>query len=210
MRGRLRRYYLPLGALSLISTALFAAGVDSPYWPYRLSLATAFVGLALFGISLAIGPITLLRRGRLPPVSTDLRRDVGILAAVFSVLHVAFGLFVYGDIRGYFVYPPAQWPRTGTPLRLDDFGATNWLGLVATGVLIVLAVTSGDWALRRYGARRWKLLQRLAYWAFALVVVHGVVYQRLDPHAQTPLVIAFGATVVSVAVLQVTGYLRKG
>ena len=41
----------------------------------RWSMATAYVGLALLGATLALGPLSVLRR-RPNPVSTDLRRDV--------------------------------------------------------------------------------------------------------------------------------------
>ena len=208
-RARLVRHYLPLVAATALATAGLAAWIDSPSLAYRVSLATAFAGLTLFGLSLAIGPFGILVRGRPLAVSTDLRRDVGILAALLSLIHVAFGLFVYTDIRLYFLYPMADWPRARVPIRLDDFGAANFMGLAATVLLIVLLVTSGDWALRRYGARRWKGLQQLAYWAFALVVVHGMLYQRMEPRDEQPLVIAFGLIFGAVALLQLAGYTRR-
>ena len=209
-RGRLRliRHYVPFGLASLAFTAALAAWVDSPVLFYRLSLATAFTGLILFGLSLAIGPFGLLTTGRLLPVSSDLRRDVGILAAFFSVAHVAFGLFVYTDIRLYFLYPVSEWPRTDFPLRLDDLGTANWTGLAATILIVVLLATSGDWALRRYGARRWKGLQQLTYWAFALVFVHGQLYQRMEPRDEHSLVLIFGLVVGSVLFVQLAGALK--
>jgi methionine sulfoxide reductase heme-binding subunit len=94
------------------------------------------------------------------------------------------------------------------PLRLDDLGAANYMGLAAAVVLIVVLAISGDWALQRYGARRWKGLQQLAYWAFALIVFHGVLYQRMANRNQ-PLVTAFGAIFLSVAALQLAGYMRR-
>jgi sulfoxide reductase heme-binding subunit YedZ len=207
-RTRLVRHYLPFTTLTLLATLGLAGLVDSPAWAYRYSLATAFASLAFFAASLAIGPIGLLSRGRPLPLSTDLRRDLGVLAGVVGLVHVALGLFVYTDIRIYFVYPAAEWQRTGLPLRLDDFGVANWTGLAATVLLVLLLLTSGDWAVRRYGARRWKSLQQLAYWAFALVVVHAVLYQRLDPHAEEPFVVALALIAVSVAVLQAAGYVK--
>ena len=129
---------------------------------------------------------------------------------MFGVGHAAVGLLVYTDVRLYFLYPIAEWPRTGFPLRLDDFGTANWLGLGAAVVLGLLLATSGDWALRRYGARRWKRVQQLAYWAFTLIVVHAILYQRLDLHEQGPLVPALGVIVASVIVVQTAGFLKAG
>jgi sulfoxide reductase heme-binding subunit YedZ len=205
---RLVRHYLPLLTLASLATLALTRWANSPSFAYRLSLATAFAGLGLFGASLAIGPLGVLWRGRLLPVSTDLRRDLGILAGVFSLGHAVIGLLVYTDIRLYFLYPLADWQRTQFPLRLDTFGAANWMGLGASVVLGLLLATSGDWALRRYGARRWKRLQQLAYWAFALVIVHAVLYQRLDMHDEGPLVMALAAIAGSVIALQAAGFIK--
>jgi methionine sulfoxide reductase heme-binding subunit len=207
-RKRLVRHYVPLLAITVVGTACLASTVDSPSIAYRLSIATAFAGLGLFGIALIIGPIGVLARGRPPAVSTDLRRDVGILAAVVGLIHSGVGLTVYPDIRLYFVYPLREWPLHVLPLRFDDLGLTNDMGAAAAALLVLLLAISGDWALRFYGARRWKALQQLAYWAFALIVAHGLLYQRLENRNQ-PLVAVFGAMYLSVAALQLAGYLRR-
>ena len=208
VRLRLIRHYVPLLTLTGLATLALTMWAASPSLAYRLSLATAFAGLVLFGVSLVIGPLGLLWRGRLLPVSTDLRRDVGILAGVFGLAHALVGLLVYTDVRLYFLYPVAAWQRMGLPVRFDDFGLANWVGLGAAVVLGLLLVTSGDWALRRYGARRWKRLQQLAYSAFTLIVVHAILYQRLDPHDQGPLVAALALIVASVIILQTAGFLK--
>jgi methionine sulfoxide reductase heme-binding subunit len=207
-RRRLARHYVPLVGLTAAGTSALAIWVDSPSLVYRLSIATAFAGLALFGVALAIGPAWVLTRGRPPALSMDLRRDIGIVAAVLGLAHVVVGLMVYPDIRLYFVYPLREWSQYGLPIRLDDLGAANYMGLAAGVLLVVLLAISGDWALRRYGARRWKGLQQLSYWAFALIVFHGMLYQRLENRNQ-PLVTLFGAIFLTVAALQVAGYLRR-
>ncbi len=207
-RTRLVRHYLPLTLLSLAAIAALASRFDVPSPTYRLSIATAFVSLALFGMCLAIGPVQVLLRGRPPAVSTDLRRDVGILAALVAFAHVGFGLTVYDDPRLYFLYPLDQWRQRIVPLRLDVFGWANYTGLVATGLLVILVATSADWALRYYGAVRWKGLQQLSYWAFVLTVAHGMLYQRIEDRDQ-PLVLLFGVIYGLLAALQLGGYVRR-
>jgi methionine sulfoxide reductase heme-binding subunit len=207
-RRRLIRHYVPLVTATLLGTAALANAVDSPSIAYRLSIATAFAGLTLFGLALIIGPIDVLTRGRPPAVSTDLRRDLGILAAITGLVHSAVGLTVYPDIRLYFLYPLREWSLQSLPVRLDDLGVANYMGVAAAALLILLLATSGDWALRAFGARRWKRLQQLSYWAFALSVVHGMLYQRLE-NRNPPLVALFGAIYLSVAALQIAGYLRR-
>src|SRR5438309_6191888 len=88
-RRRLLRHYLPLGLLTAVATVALAALADVPSSVgHQLTVASGLIGVALFGASLAIGPWHLLVTGRRAAVSTDLRRDVGILAGIMSVLHV--------------------------------------------------------------------------------------------------------------------------
>lgn len=61
---------------------------------FGLSVATAYAGLLLRAITLLLGPWNVLR-GRPNPVSTDVRRDVGIWAGILSLAHVVFGLQVH-------------------------------------------------------------------------------------------------------------------
>ncbi|MBV9356973.1 MAG: ferric reductase-like transmembrane domain-containing protein [Chloroflexi bacterium] len=207
-RARLLRHYLPLALLSLIGTVVLGARYDVQSPTYRLSIGTAFVSLALFGLCLAIGPIQVLLRGRPAAVSSDLRRDVGVVAALVAFAHVGFGLTVYDDPRLYFLYPLDQWRQRIVPVRLDVFGWANYTGLAATGLLAILLATSADWALRSYGAVRWKGIQQLSYWAFVLTVAHGMLYQRIEDRDQV-LVLLFGGIYGLVAALQLGGYVRR-
>src|SRR5262245_40844369 len=70
---------------------------------FKLSMASAYTALVLLGATLATGPWNVLR-GRPNPVSTDLRRDIGIWAGIVGLVHVAVGLQVHagGDIWLYF------------------------------------------------------------------------------------------------------------
>lgn len=207
-RARIARHHLPLACAAAAMVAALAAWVDSPSLSYRLSIATAYVGLVLLSLTLAIGPLHVLWRGRPPPVSIDLRRDVGVVGALASLAHALIGLTVYADPRLYVLYPVAEWSRRVVPVRFDVFGWANYAGVAAVGLLLMLLAISGDWALRRYGAARWKELQQLAYWAFVLVVAHGMLYQRLEQRDHA-LVQAFGWIYGAVVVLQLAGSGRR-
>jgi sulfoxide reductase heme-binding subunit YedZ len=144
---------------------------------YRLSMATGYTSVVLIGWALLIGPWRVMR-GRSAPVSTDLRRDVGIWGGLFGLAHVATGLFVhFGDPLKYFFNRDSS---HRIPVRHDLFGVTNWIGLAATLLLILLLLISNDVSLRALGSRRWKAWQRWTYWAAALVVVHGLGFQWLE------------------------------
>jgi len=144
----------------------------------RFTTATGYIALGLLGLTLLIGPANLLLRRRLP-ISSYLIRDVGMWAAILSVIHVIVGLFVHGPpaplvkrILFYFFAP------NGVPLT-NAFGWGNWTGLAATVIVVGLLAISNDFALRKLKARRWKTLQRLNYALFALVIMHAIFYGAL-------------------------------
>ena len=171
---------------------------------FRLSMATGYTSVVLIGWALLIGPWRV-RRGRSAPVSTDLRRDVGIWGGLFGLAHVATGLFVHmGDPLKYFVYRDTG---RALPVRYDLFGFANWSGLAATLLLLLLLLISNDVSLRTLGSRRWKAWQRWTYWAGVLIVVHGLAYQWIEK-GNGGWVWVFVPVVLIVAGLQLDGRRR--
>jgi sulfoxide reductase heme-binding subunit YedZ len=144
----------------------------------RFTTATGYIALGLLALTLLIGPANLLLRRR-APVSSYLARDVGMWAAIVSVIHVIAGFFVHGPpapivkrILFYFFAPD------GSPLT-NSFGWGNWTGLAATVIVVGLLAISSDFALRKLKARRWKNIQRLNYALFVLVIAHAIFYGAL-------------------------------
>lgn len=177
--------------------------LGSEDWMFLLSMASAYTSLGLLGVTLLLGPWNVLR-ARPNPVSTHLRRDVGIWAAVLALLHVGLGLQIHfkGSMELYFLFPPG---RGLIPLRHDAFGIVNWLGLVAGVIALVLLGISNDLALRKLGTRRWKTVQRWNYVLFGLVIIHGAGYQLIEDRA-APWVAAVVAVAVVVVAFQALGY----
>lgn len=196
---------MPLAVITIGGTGALASAIGSWGDVRPWSLATAYVGLALLSATLILGPVTVLRRRRWP-VSSDLRRDVGIWAAVAGTAHVVFGLQVHmsGQIIRYFTPSPG----TGSIVRIDKFGAANYLGLAAVAILLLLLSLSSDLTLRALGARRWKRLHRLAYALFGLVILHGVLYLVLE-HRVYPLIGLLVAVAGVVAAAQLAGFMRR-
>ncbi len=142
----------------------------------QLTVATGYLALGFLALTLLIGPANLLL-GRRNRVSSYLRRDVGIWTAIFSVVHVIFGLRLHGagqlsGVLNYFVAPDGG-------LLINSFGLGNWTGLAALVIVTGLLALSTDGSLRELKARRWKNLQRLNYASFALVVLHAFFYGAL-------------------------------
>lgn len=174
----------------------------------KASFATAYPALALLAATLLVGPWNVLRR-RQNPVSSDLRRDVGIWAGMVGVLHSAIGQCVH--LRGrpwlYYVYGPWE-HRHRFPLRHDLFGLANYTGAAAVLALIALLATSNDYALRALGTPRWKQLQRWNYAVFALTAVHAFSYQGIEKQ-RLPFVATVAVCVAMAAAMQTAGWISR-
>src|SRR5262245_50218971 len=203
-RQRLLYHHLPLAMASGACFLLIFELVKTKYLPFGLSMATAYTGMLLLGVTLVLGVLKVLR-GETSPVSTDWRRDVGIWAALFGLTHLVIGLQVHapGRMWTYFVYPAEE--SRSIPLRFDTIGWANHLGLLAGLLLVLLLTLSNDWSLARLGARRWKRLQRLNYAVFGLILAHGALYQILEKRIAS-WVITFAVLSMLVIVLQAAGF----
>ena len=143
-----------------------------------LIIAWGYLSLLLICIALLIGPIHLLRVRR-NPVNLDLRRDVGIWAAITGCVHILLvfrGTLLDNQLFLYFL-------RTGccgyVPL-LNVYGISNDLGLFAALLLLLLLTLSNTVSLRVLKGKRWKQLQRLTYLLVLFAVAHTFGYQYLN------------------------------
>jgi len=126
----------------------------SPYVPliYHSGLWATYLLL----LSLLVTPLRRLTGwGRL----AQLRRMLGVACFLYCLLHVVawFGLRFW------------DWASLGNE------GLTRpslWVATLSLLVLMALAATSFDTAIRRMGAGRWKQLHRLVYGAAFLAVLH--------------------------------------
>lgn len=208
LSSRLVRHHLPLLLLSCATVA--ALYFTRPYKDVvtRASFATAYPALALLAATLLVGPWNLIWR-RTNPVSSDLRRDFGIWAAILGIVHTAVGQCVH--LRGrpwlYYVYGPTE-HHHGFPMRHDLFGFANYTGAVAVLILAALFATSNDYSLRALGTRQWKQLQRWNYAGFALVAMHAFGYQGIEK--QRPWFVATVIACVGFTIaVQGTGFVMR-
>jgi sulfoxide reductase heme-binding subunit YedZ len=176
---------------------------------HRISIATAYVGLIFLAAALIVGPLNILW-GLSNPLSSYLRRDVGIMAGIFAVVHTVVGLQVHmgGDLVRYFFQRKSN-GGVGT-VRFDAFGVANHLGLIAVLITIVLLGISNNVSLRKLGPKRWKGVQRYIYLVAGLVAVHGLIYQIIE-HRQSAFIIGLIVIATAAATMQYLGFLlRRG
>lgn len=200
------RHHLLIASASFALTGLFYGILfyfypDPSRWIFLCTMTTAYTATILLAVTLSLGAWNTLRR-KVNPVSSDLRRDIGIWCGVFSLIHVAFGLNVHlKNWTQYFIDDAGNW-------RTDAFGSANYLGILATLIVIILLATSNDVALRYFGRERWKTVQRSNYIFVLLVAAHGVVYQFVEKRI-VPFVFIFGAIVLWATAIQFAGFQKK-
>jgi sulfoxide reductase heme-binding subunit YedZ len=191
-----------MAAVAVLGCVAIASLIESDHTPYRWSMATAYVGLAFMAATLLTGPINLLRK-QANPMSTDLRRDLGIWACMLGAAHTVVGLQVHMKSMWLYFFNEVSGPKAWS-LRSDQFGAANYTGLVGVLLLLFLAALSNDLSLRRFGVSRWKNLQRWNYALFAVVIAHAVLYQLIEKRS-LPWPVMLGALVAPILAVQMAG-----
>jgi methionine sulfoxide reductase heme-binding subunit len=205
-KQRILRHHLPLAFLCGFVFLILYFVIQSEDVKFRASLATGYVGMALLTATLMSGAWNVLRRRR-NPVSTDLRRDIGIWCGLVSLAHVVIGLQVHMNSMLLYFFR-----ETGTENKLlpraDLFGFANYAGLIAVFLTLLLLSLSNDVSLRRLGSRRWKLLQRSNYALIVLVVIHSLGYQIIEKR-QLGYLLFFWLMAGAMLVLQLLGFRRR-
>ncbi len=122
----------------------------------EVTLRTGKAALVLLLLSLAVTPLHLLGGWkRLIP----LRKTLGLYAFFYAALH----LFVFAVVDYGLVLTRIWDALLRTPYVL--------VGLASFLILLLLALTSNRWAMRRLG-KNWKRLHRWVYLAAILAIIH--------------------------------------
>jgi sulfoxide reductase heme-binding subunit YedZ len=149
------------------------------------------IALQLLIAALAVTPLRDLTRVNL----VRFRRLLGLMAFYYVALHVSVWLVLDRQL---------DWPAVVEDLTKRPYII---LGMAATLLLVPLAATSNDLAVRRLGGPRWRKLHRLAYPATALAAVHFVWLVKSWP--PEPLLYAAGVAAL-LGYRAVRGRLRAG
>jgi sulfoxide reductase heme-binding subunit YedZ len=137
----------------------------------KITLTTGYTTLLLLIISLAITPVR-----RLIPELTWLvkfRRLLGLFAFFYATLHLATYIALYA---GFDINTMAT---DIAKRRFITVGVAAWL------LLLPLAATSTNWAIRKLGGKRWNRLHKLVYVAAVCGVIHY--WWQVKPGVLAPL-----------------------
>jgi sulfoxide reductase heme-binding subunit YedZ len=153
--------WLLLALPGAVLTYRYAAGATF-YGEYLH--ATGELGVQLLIVAMAVTPLKLMFPGAgWVRWLARRRRHIGVAAFGYSLLHAVS--YLERQPFGTIV------EDAGEPALL-----TGWIALL---VMLVLAVTSNDMAVRRLGAR-WKWLHRTVYLTAALTLAHWIL-TAFDP-----------------------------
>lgn len=200
---RIKRHSILAGITGLV-IVFFSHVLDTYNLVFILSMSTAYAGMIFIAVTLILGPLNILFN-KTNPISTCLRRDIGIWAGMLSVTHVIFGLQRHFDGKFWLYFVRVAEQGQGFTLHYDVFGLSNYSGLIATLICITLLVLSNNMSLKMLGAARWKNIQRYNYVLFFLVFIHGILFQ-LSVERSWEYVMTVGLIFIVVMGFQWKGY----
>jgi sulfoxide reductase heme-binding subunit YedZ len=148
---------------------------------HTLAFATGRTTLRLLVISLAITPLRRLSQ-RLNWL-IRFRRLLGLFAFFYATLHMLTWVGLYAN------FDPASMYADLLKRRYVTAGMAAWL------LLLPLAATSTQWAIRKMGGRNWNRLHRLVYLAAGAALIHY--WWQVKTGVITPI----GVTVLVVVLL---------
>ncbi len=165
---------------------------DTEYLADPAKYLLEYVGKAatiLFVIVSCITPLKMVfPKVSLVNVLVFHRRQIGVSVFVYALLHLVI----------YYFY-------TGTwEIFLEDWNKLFILsGIIALALLLVLAVTSNNWSLKRLGPKRWKQIHRLSYLIMFLLIFHQAAQEKTGYRETAiyfaPLIVLQGYRVIKLA-----------
>lgn len=156
--------------------------------------ATGTLAFVLLSFTLSIGPLARLTP-RFKPFLFN-RRHLGVLTFVMALTHGALVLVWY---HGFGEINPLVSLLLSNP-RYDSLAGFPFesLGLLALGLLGMLAATSHDFWNANLGPRLWKAIHMSVYVAYALLVAHVALGALLyESHPLYWLLLALGPGAVA-------------
>jgi methionine sulfoxide reductase heme-binding subunit len=124
----------------------------------RLLHVSGEIAIWSLGAVLSLTPLRVLfPRSAIVNALNRHRRYIGVSACIYGLIHFSCHVLYQGD-----------WDD----LLQSYTKPFVWFGSAGLSILVLLGLTSNNWAVRKLAGRRWKLLHRLAYVAAILLIYH--------------------------------------
>ena len=148
-----------------------------------VAFATGSTTLNLLTITLAITPVRKL----IPRLNwlIRFRRLLGLFAFFYGTVHLATYVALYAGFD--------------VPTMIDDVTKRRFIiaGVAAWLLLLPLALTSTNWAIRKLGGKNWNRLHKLVYLAVICGVIHY--WWQVKPGVLAPMSITIIVAILLLA-----------
>jgi len=161
-------WWLVFGAMGAPLVGLVAIAFTGGLGANPIEFITRYLGdwaLRALLVALAVTPLRILFGWTWP---VRLRRMVGLWAFSYVTLHLAN----YAAVDQFF-----DWTAIGVDIVKRTYIT---LGMTAYAILMALALTSWSGAIKRLGAKTWRRLHKLVYFAGVLGCVHYFMMVKAD------------------------------
>lgn len=140
---------------------------DTEYFADPAKFLLEYVGLcatALYVIVMSITPLRMLMpKSEVMKAFVYHRRQIGVSVFVYAFLHLVIYYFYAGSWKVFF----------------EDWSKLFILsGLIGLALLLILAVTSNSWSVRRMGIKKWKRLHWLAHLTMIFLIYHQAAQEK--------------------------------
>jgi methionine sulfoxide reductase heme-binding subunit len=124
----------------------------------RLLHTTGEIAIWTLGTVLSLTPLRVLfPKSRIVNALNRHRRYIGVSSCIYGLLHFTCHILYQGSLDA---------------LLASFSKAFIWFGFTGLTMLVILALTSNNWMVRKLGAKNWKRLHRLAYLAAVILIYH--------------------------------------
>jgi methionine sulfoxide reductase heme-binding subunit len=124
----------------------------------RLLHTTGEIAIWALGTVLSLTPLRVLfPKSRIVNALNRHRRYIGVSSCIYGLLHFTCHILYQGSLDA---------------LLASFSKAFIWFGFTGLTMLVILALTSNNWMVRKLGAKNWKRLHRLAYLAAVILIYH--------------------------------------
>jgi sulfoxide reductase heme-binding subunit YedZ len=182
-------FFLTPVAILALNAATGKLGADPAA---SIAASTGLEAIWLLAITLAITPVRRL----IPALGwlIQFRRLTGLFAFFYATLHMATYVALFSG------FDVATMLDDVTKRRFILAGVITWL------LLLTLAVTSTQWAIRKLGGKRWNLLHKLTYLAALAALIHF--WWKVKPGVLSPVPIT-AVLVLLLAARPVMGWVKR-
>ena len=168
---------------------------------HQINRSWADASMVFLFLTLLVGPLS-----RLWPrlnVLIPWRRDFGLWFAITAVIHIGLLAELRNwNVLRFFVNDEGELLKAAAH-------ASNWVGLVALGILLILAVTSNQFSEKLLGGSGWKFVQQNAYGLFFLSCLHTFIFvYQVDGRQSAVFKWIFWIGILLVGMFQIWGFVR--